>query len=455
MKHVILGNGPTGVVAAETIRKKRPGDEIVIVGDEHERPYSRMAIPYLLEGKIAESGTLLRHDRNHWEKARIGLVEARATAVDGQARTVTLSNGETLAWDTLLLATGSKPVRPPIPGMDLPDVVSCWTLEDARAILSRLRPGARVLQMGAGFIGCIIMEAIATTVGKTGGSLTVVEMGDRMVPRMMTPMASRLIRAWSEKAGVEILTSTRVTGIEVNRPPGGLMSPVAKAKLHPHHVLVSFGDGEKRAFDFVICATGVAPAIDYLKGSGVEIGSLGGIVVSKSLRIGGDKFDEAIMRYLRKQYSLAIGEQTAENLKIMIGTCVPTEEEMTMILKGRDLVQGLPRQIEVSSSCVSMAIGEMVQTLVDGVRNVLELTPPELSADIIDRGIVLTGGGSLLRGLPELISEQTGINCFVAEEPMESVARGTGKALAEIDKLNRLGRSGILATSRKGRKWKS
>jgi NAD(P)H-nitrite reductase large subunit len=284
MKHVILGNGPTGVVAAETIRKKRPGDEIVIVGDEHERPYSRMAIPYLLEGKIAESGTLLRHDRNHWEKARIGLVEARATAVDGQARTVTLSNGETLAWDTLLLATGSKPVRPPIPGMDLPDVVSCWTLEDARAILSRLRPGARVLQMGAGFIGCIIMEAIATTVGKTGGSLTVVEMGDRMVPRMMTPMASRLIRAWSEKAGVEILTSTRVTGIEVNRPPGGLMSPVAKAKLHPHHVLVSFGDGEKRAFDFVICATGVAPAIDYLKGSGVEIGSLGGIVVDDHMQ---------------------------------------------------------------------------------------------------------------------------------------------------------------------------
>ena len=189
--------------------------------------------------------------------------------------------------------------------------------------------------------------------------------------------------------------------------------------------------------------------------SDIAVISLGGIVVSKSLRIGGDKFDEAIMRYLRKQYSLAIGEQTAENLKIMIGTCIPQEEEMTMILKGRDLVQGLPRQIEVSSSCVSMAIGEMVQSLVDGVRNVLELTPPELSADIIDRGIVLTGGGSLLRGLRELISEQTGINCFVAEEPMESVARGTGKALAEIDKLNRLGRSGILATSRKGRKWKS
>ncbi len=186
----------------------------------------------------------------------------------------------------------------------------------------------------------------------------------------------------------------------------------------------------------------------------IAVISLGGVVVSKSLRIGGDKFDEGIMRYLRRQYNLAIGEQTAENLKIMIGTCIPLEEDLRMVIKGRDLVQGLPRQIEVSSSAVNMAIGEMVQTLVDGVRNVLELTPPELSADIIDRGIVLTGGGSLLKGLTELITQQTGINCFVAENPMECVALGTGKALAEIDKLRSSGRSGILVNVRKGRKRK-
>ena len=112
----------------------------------------------------------------------------------------------------------------------------------------------------------------------------------------------------------------------------------------------------------------------------IAVISLGGVVVSKSLRLGGDKFDEGIMRYLRRQYNLAIGEQTAENLKIMIGTCVPLEEDQRMVIKGRDLVQGLPRQVEVTSSAVNMAIGEMVQTLVDGVRNVLELTPPELSA---------------------------------------------------------------------------
>ncbi|MCL2010170.1 MAG: rod shape-determining protein [Synergistaceae bacterium] len=186
----------------------------------------------------------------------------------------------------------------------------------------------------------------------------------------------------------------------------------------------------------------------------IAVISLGGIVVSKSLRIGGDKFDEGIMRYLRRQYNLAIGEQTAENLKIMIGTCMPQEEDRRMIIKGRDLIQGLPRQIEVSSSAVNMAIGEMVQTLLDGVRNVLELTPPELSADIIDRGIVLTGGGCLLKGLTELITQQTGINCFTAENPMECVALGTGKALSEIDRLCASGRNNILVNVKKGRKRK-
>ena len=184
----------------------------------------------------------------------------------------------------------------------------------------------------------------------------------------------------------------------------------------------------------------------------IAVISLGGVVVSKSLRIGGDKFDESIMRYLRRQYNLAIGDQTAENLKIMIGTCMPLEHDMKMVVKGRDLVQGLPRQIEVTSSAINMALGEMIQTLVDGIRNILELTPPELSADIIDRGIVLTGGGALLRGLPELIAQQTSINCFTAENPMESVALGTGKALAEMDKLKETGRSNMLINLKKSGK---
>lgn len=183
----------------------------------------------------------------------------------------------------------------------------------------------------------------------------------------------------------------------------------------------------------------------------IAVISLGGIVVSKSLRIGGDKFDEAIIRFLRKQHNLAIGEQTAEKLKIQIGSC-DDSEDVKMTLKGRDLILGLPRQIEIDSSSVSSAIAEMVHSIVDGVKNILEITPPELAADIIDRGIVLTGGGALLKGLPELISRETQINCFTADEPTECVALGTGQALAEIEKLKASGRSGILATSRKNRR---
>lgn len=184
----------------------------------------------------------------------------------------------------------------------------------------------------------------------------------------------------------------------------------------------------------------------------IAVISLGGIVVSKSLRIGGDKFDEAIIRFLRKQHNLAIGEQTAENLKIQIASCDASEEEKVMSLKGRDLIQGLPKQLEISNISVRSAISEMVHSIVDGVRNVLEVTPPELAADIIDRGIVLTGGGALLKGLPQLISQETRISCYTAENPTECVALGTGKALAEIEKLKASGRSGILATSRRGRR---
>ena len=135
MHHVILGAGPAGVIAAETLRKHRPGDQITIVGDEKEPPYSRMAIPYLLAGGIDESGTWLRKGSNHYVDLQIKLVQARAAGVDAKARTVALDNGRTLAFDTLLIATGSHPVRPPIPGIDLPGVHACWTMEDARKII--------------------------------------------------------------------------------------------------------------------------------------------------------------------------------------------------------------------------------------------------------------------------------------------------------------------------------
>jgi len=182
----------------------------------------------------------------------------------------------------------------------------------------------------------------------------------------------------------------------------------------------------------------------------VAVISLGGVVVAESLRIGGDEFDEAIARFIKREFNLAIGEQTAESLKIQIGTCKvkPHDEEATMIIKGRDLVQGLPRQIEVTSSMVARAIEEPVNAIIAGIRRILEVTPPELSADIIDRGIWLTGGGALLRDLAERVSEETAMPCHVAESPLECVALGTGKALESLDQLKASG--AILSVIRKG-----
>lgn len=257
MRHVILGNGPAGVVAAEALRKLSPADTVTLVGDEPGPPYSRMAIPYLLMGDIDEKGTWLRKDPGHFERLGIALKEGRAAAVDAAKREVRLESGEALAWDRLLVATGSRPNRPPIPGIDLPGVHPCWTLADARAIASRVRKGSRVVQMGAGFIGCIILEALASC----GVELVVVEMGDRMVPRMMPPRASEMIRAWCEREGVHVVTGARVSAIEQAGPA----------------LSVKLTDGQAWVADLVISATGVTPNTAFLEGSGVACD--GGVLV--------------------------------------------------------------------------------------------------------------------------------------------------------------------------------
>ena len=250
MQHVILGAGPAGVIAAETIRKHAPADRIVLVGDEPEAPYSRMAIPYLLIGHIGEEGTHLRHGAGHFEALRIERRQGRAKGIDSGRKQVHLDDGSSLAYDRLLIATGSSPVRPPIAGMDLPNVHSCWTLADARAIAQRAAKGKRVLQMGAGFIGCIIMEALAAR----GVELTVVEMGDRMVPRMMGPTAGGMIKEWCEAKGVRVFTGARVEAIEA---AGDAM----KVKL---------AGGPTLDADLVISATGVKPNIGFLKDSPIK-----------------------------------------------------------------------------------------------------------------------------------------------------------------------------------------
>ncbi len=167
--------------------------------------------------------------------------------------------------------------------------------------------------------------------------------------------------------------------------------------------------------------------------SEIAVIALGGIVVSTSLRVGGNKFDEHIASYVRKKYNLMIGDRTAEEVKIAIGTALPLEREMTMEVRGRDLIAGLPRTIPITSSEIMEAIEAPLQQLVSAVRTVLEQTPPELSSDIIDKGMVMSGGGSLLRNIDKLLTQVTGVPCHVAENALNCVALGTGLALEHFD----------------------
>ncbi|HBH12246.1 MAG: MreB-like protein [Clostridiales bacterium 38_11] len=167
--------------------------------------------------------------------------------------------------------------------------------------------------------------------------------------------------------------------------------------------------------------------------SDVAVLSLGGIVVSKSIKIAGDKFDEAIVRYIRKKYNVMIGLRSAEDLKIQIGAAFPEEEEKFVEVRGRNLVTGLPKNLTISSTDMLEALEETVTSVADAVHSVLERTPPELAADICEKGIILTGGGGLLHGLDKLIAKRTGVSVRVAEDAISCVALGTGKALDNID----------------------
>lgn len=167
----------------------------------------------------------------------------------------------------------------------------------------------------------------------------------------------------------------------------------------------------------------------------VAVISLGGIVTSKSLRVAGDELDQSIVAYIKKEYNLMIGERTAEQIKMEIGSAYPAEEERTKDIKGRDLVSGLPKVITVSSTEIRDALKEPVTSIIDAIKLTLEKTPPELSADIMDKGIMLTGGGAMLQGLDELINKETHMPVHIAESPLDCVALGAGKALDQIDKL--------------------
>ena len=172
--------------------------------------------------------------------------------------------------------------------------------------------------------------------------------------------------------------------------------------------------------------------------SEVAVISLGGIVTSTSLRVAGDEIDSYIIGYIKREYNLAIGERTAEEIKINIGCAFPKPEEETMSIRGRDLITGLPKTIEITSNEILSAISEPISSIVECIKQTLEATPPELAADIMEFGITLTGGGALLSGLDQLITNETGMPVHVANEPLNCVALGTGTVLEHIDTLRKV-----------------
>jgi rod shape-determining protein MreB and related proteins len=167
----------------------------------------------------------------------------------------------------------------------------------------------------------------------------------------------------------------------------------------------------------------------------IAIISLAGVVFSKSIRVAGDELDNAIINYMKRAYNLLIGERTAEEIKMRIGSAYPLEEELSMEVKGRDSVAGLPKTIHITSQEIREALGDTIAAIVDAVRNALERCPPELSADLVDRGFVMAGGGSLLRGIDRLLSEKTGLPVIVADDPLSAVANGTGVVLSDLNFL--------------------
>ena len=263
MQYIIVGAGPAGVVAAETLRDCDPDAGITIIGDEPEAPYSRMAIPYYLIDQIGESGTHLRHGEDDYGSRNIEVLQNRVEKIDRAGKTVQLDDGSTRPYDKLLIATGSRPISPPIPGIDLPQVNPCWTLENARDIIRLAKAGTNVVLIGAGFIGSIVLEALV----RRGVKLAVIETGNRMVPRMLNEKAGGLLQTWCIEKGVDVHTSCSVQSI---------------AAAADEQVTVSLSDGTELTASLVISATGVKPNIDLVADAGIDTDI--GILVNNKLQ---------------------------------------------------------------------------------------------------------------------------------------------------------------------------
>ena len=262
-------------------------------------------------------------------------------------------------------------------------------------------------------------------------------------------VAEMMLKSFLKKVGVKsrfikplimVCIPVGVTGVESRAVlEAAVQVGARKAFLIEEPIAAAIGAGlriEKAEGNMVIDVGGGTTEIAVI--------SLGGIVVGESIRVGGDKFDEALVRYVRENYNLVIGEATAEEIKLEIGSANP-DFSASFEVKGRDLMTGLPKHIELTAEETYKAFKELLDNIAQAARRVLEQTPPELSADIVEKGIILTGGGSLLEGLDKFISQETEVGAFVTDDPLVCVAEGTGQALGELDKI-----SNVLSTGDKG-----
>jgi len=260
-RYILIGAGPAGVRAAETLRDEDPLSSITLLGGEPGEPYARMAIPYILTGAIDEAGARQRKTQDYLRNLRVDYLNRRAKQVvpGADGGRVTLDDGTVLDYDRLLVATGSSPTLPPVPGTDQPGVTTCWTLEDARRIADRLHPGTRVVMLGAGFVAGVCMKSLI----QTGAKLTVIAgRAGQILRSMMTPVGSRMLQRWLEGKGVDVVTTGRTQRIDAG----------------PRLVM----DVRTIDADLVILATGVHPNVDFLDGTGVRIDS--GIIVDDHMR---------------------------------------------------------------------------------------------------------------------------------------------------------------------------
>jgi rod shape-determining protein MreB and related proteins len=314
-------------------------------------------------------------------------------------------------------------------------------------------PSVVALRTDTGGIEAVGLEA-KQMIGRTPGNIVAVRpMKDGVIADFQTTstMLKYFIRqalktksSWSGKPRVMISVPSGITAVEKRAVEDAALEAGAKdAQTIEEPMAAAIGAGLP-----VGEPTG-SMVVDIGGGTTeVAIISLGGIVTSRSIRVAGDELDEAIIQYIKRAYNLMIGERTAEDLKLKIGAASPLSEPATLDIRGRDLVSGLPRTFTVSSTEISEALDDTVTSIVEAVKVTLEKSPPELAADIMDRGIVLTGGGGLLRNLDRRLSEETGMPVLVAENPLDCVAIGTGKALDNYDVYRR--RSVAMRKARRG-----